>query len=108
MADQKSWKQGLCNPCGDCGICCCGLFCEPCLVYKNAEGLNKSGVLYCLLGCISPCIPALLLRNEARDQYNIEGSTCGDVTAALCCVPCVQCQVAVEIEENQPRTEQPR
>ena len=88
MADQKSWKQGLCNPCGDCGICklsielisydcdqhqgCCGLFCEPCLVYKNAEGLNKSGVLYCLLGCISPCIPALLLRNEARDQYNIE------------------------------------
>ena len=53
---------------------CCGLFCEPCLVYQNAEGLNKSGVLYCLLGCISPCIPALLLRNEARDQYNIEVS----------------------------------
>ena len=44
------------------------------MVYKNAEGLNKSGILYCLLGCISPCIPALLLRNEARDQYNIEVS----------------------------------
>ena len=54
---------------------CCGLFCEPCLVYKNAEGLQKSGILYCLLGCFMPCIPALLLRNEARSQYNIQVSS---------------------------------
>ena len=29
-----SWKQGLCNCCGDCGVCMCGLCCEPCLVYR--------------------------------------------------------------------------
>ena len=39
---------------------------------RNAEALNKSGLLCCVLGCFFPCVPALLLRNEARDKYNIE------------------------------------
>ena len=39
---------------------------------RNAEALNKSGLLCCVLGCFFPCVPALLLRSEARDKYNIE------------------------------------
>ena len=96
----RGWNQSLINCCGDCGVCMCGTCCEPCLVYQNAEGLNKSGILCCLLGCLLPCAPALLLRGEARDKYNIEGSTCGDVCASFCCPFCVQCQVGVEIKEH--------
>ena len=154
MAEAGGWKQGLCNCCGDCGICeessflnlkslfkqiwilkfkkylflstsgdkrfcpgCCASFCNPCLTYTTANDLGKvilflispnpmsrevwtilscnrvsfyslsyfnkpditksfdnfilqSGILYMLLGCIMPCIPALLLRQEARERYN--------------------------------------
>ena len=66
------WNQSLINCCGDCGVCMCGTCCEPCLVYRNAEDLDKSGLLCCILGCFFPCVPALLLRGEARDRYNIE------------------------------------
>ena len=52
----------------------CGTFCGCCLNYKNAENLGKSGILYTLLSCIMPCVPILLLRQEARERYNIEVS----------------------------------
>ena len=51
---------------------CCGTFCGLCLVCQNANGMQKSGILYGLLTCIMPCIPILLLRQEARDKYQIE------------------------------------
>ena len=70
----SEWKQGLCNCCGDCEECLYGSFCCPCLNYENAENLGKSGILYTLLGCIMPCVPTLLLRQEARERYNIEVS----------------------------------
>ena len=31
--------------------------------------LSQSGCLYVLLGCILPCVPVLLLRQEARERY---------------------------------------
>ena len=102
IADPKTtrmsseWKQGLCNFCGDCEICMCGSFCGLCLNYRNAENLGKSGILYTLLACIVPCVPLLLLRQEARERYNIEGSTCDDVVATVCCGTCVLCQVRLQ------------
>ena len=62
--------------------------------------MGKSGLLYCLLGCLMPCIPTLLIRQEARERYNIEGDTAGDVGTAFCCTACVMCQTAVEIKER--------
>ena len=45
-----------------------------------------------------------LLRDKVciylRDVH--QGSTCGDVGAAVCCPLCVQCQVGVEIQDKQP------
>jgi len=96
----SEFKQGLCNCCGDCGICMCTSFCTPCQTYQTAEDLNKSGMLYCLLGCFMPCIPILLLRGEAREKYGIEGSTMGDVAASCCCTGCALCQTAVEVKER--------
>jgi len=96
----NQWKQGLLNCCGDVEICCCGLCCTPCLTYNTANDMGKSGLLYCLLGCIMPCIPTLLLRQEARERYYIEGDTAGDVGTAVCCTSCVQCQTAVEVKQR--------
>jgi Cys-rich protein (TIGR01571 family) len=48
-----------------------------------------------------PCIPALLLRQEARERWGIEGSTGEDVAVSFCCTPCVNCQTAVEIKERE-------
>jgi len=92
------WKQGLCGCMDDCETCLCGAFCSPCQVYSNAEALNKSGILCCLGYLIMPCIPLLLLRGEAREKYGIEGSTMGDVGAAVCCPSCASCQTAAEIK----------
>ena len=92
------WKQGLCNFCEDSEICCCGTFCWPCLIYKNAENLGKSGIIYTLLGCMVPCVPIMLLRQEARERYNIEGEILNDAVASACLGSCVMCQTAVEIK----------
>ena len=50
----------------------CGMCCGFCQIYQNAESLGKSGCLYMLLACIFPCVPIMLLRQEARERYNIE------------------------------------
>jgi Cys-rich protein (TIGR01571 family) len=60
--------------------------------------LGKSGILYCLLSCICPCIPLFLLRDTARERYGIEGGTCGDAMATVFCGACVNCQTAAEIK----------
>ena len=96
-----SWYQGLFNFCGDCSVCLCGTFCVPCLICTNAEGMGKSGLLYNALACIMPCLPTLLLRQEARTRYEIEGTTVGDIAASWCCTPCVNCQTAKEIEMRE-------
>merc|ERR1712080_715371 len=64
---------GLFGCFGNCGVCCFGYCCSCCQVYKNAESLGKSGILCCLLSMVLPCAPTLLLRQEARDRWNIEG-----------------------------------
>jgi len=70
------------------------------MMYQNAENLGKNGCLYVLLSCLFPCIPIMLLRQEARERYNIEGSTGDDAIMSLCCGGCVMCQTAVEIKER--------
>lgn len=70
----------------------CGTFCGVCQVYQNAESLGQngediyminfgclkvfttmlSGVLCCLFAMVLPCVPVMMLRQEAREKYNIE------------------------------------
>ena len=61
------WKQELIDCCFEPGICCCGMCFPSCLTYRSANDLGKSGLLYFLLACCVPCIPTLLLRQEARE-----------------------------------------
>merc|ERR1712018_682076 len=100
----EDWKSSLFGCCGDCGTCCCVTWCSPCAAYKDAEDLNKPGILYGLLACFIPCVPIMLLRGEAREKYGIEGSVAGDAMAAWCCTYCAQCQVGSEIKERGDRS----
>ena len=97
-------------------IGCCGAFCGPCLMCRNAGYLDKSGILCCFLGVLLPCIPFFLLRRATREKYNIEvhlkqqskfllsillifqGSVCEDAATAVLCGSCVNCQIDAEIK----------
>ena len=49
-------------------VCCC----FPCAVYRDAEDLEQSGILCCLLSCLAPCLSVYFLRRRARDLFDIE------------------------------------
>ena len=66
---------------------CFSYFCSCCQIYNTAEDLGKSGAVYllmrsvaisdCILHCshslfITPCVPIMLLRTEARERYDIK------------------------------------
>ena len=43
-------------------------------MYSTAKDLDQSGWLYLALSCITPCIPIMMLRTKAREQYDIQGN----------------------------------
>merc|ERR1711936_1530939 len=93
----NKWKHGLCGCLHDIRICLCGAFLPCCLICETSEKMGKSGLLYNILGCFAPCIPILLLRQEARHTRNIKGNTAEDVICACCCPELALCQVANEV-----------
>eukprot|EP00090_Calanus_glacialis_P041543 TRINITY_DN73495_c0_g1_i1.p1 TRINITY_DN73495_c0_g1~~TRINITY_DN73495_c0_g1_i1.p1 ORF type:complete len:100 (-),score=19.54 TRINITY_DN73495_c0_g1_i1:44-343(-) len=97
----SDWKHGLCGCTDDMGTCCYGYWCGCCMMMDNANRLGKSGIVYALLGCFGHFIPILLTRQAAREQYNIEGSTCDDVMVSCCCACCSNIQTANEIRGRQ-------
>ena len=70
-------------------------------VYQIAEGLGQNGLLCGLLYLLVPCAPIMMLRQEAREKYSIDGTTTNDAIASLCCGACVQCQVAAEVQQRK-------
>ncbi|XP_023348241.1 cornifelin homolog B [Eurytemora carolleeae] len=68
----KEWNAGTFSCCHDVSNCCMGTFCTPCQVYSNAEKLEESGFLCCLLSCMLPCVPIFMLRSKTREKHNIE------------------------------------
>ena len=47
----------------------------PRIFHDLLSEIINPGALYCLLACLFPCIPIMLLRQEARERYNIEVTT---------------------------------
>merc|ERR1711970_327275 len=69
----KEWNHGTFSCCDDMGTCCFSYWCGCCQIYNTAEDLGKSGCLYLLMTMfITPCIPIMLLRTEARERYDIQ------------------------------------
>jgi len=92
------WTNGTFDCCSNMGNCCCGTFCWPCQVYSNAEKLEESGILCCLLGCVLPCIPVFMLRSKTREKFDIEGNTMEDAGCSFCCTCCASVQTANELD----------
>ena len=106
MSSSGDWKQGLFGCAEDSEVCMDGLFCTSCLTFMNAKNLDKPACLYTSFWyCLFPCVPVVLLRQEARQKYGIEGSIAEDVLASICCLDCVTCQTAAEIKHQQQQLE---
>ncbi|KAF7647183.1 hypothetical protein LDENG_00176270 [Lucifuga dentata] len=64
----SDFQTGLCDFCSDCGTCCHGLCCFPCLACSIASDMDEC----CLCG-MNPAI-----RSVYRTRYNINGSLCAE------------------------------
>ena len=100
--NHPGFKHGVCDCCSNCGNCCCGTFCAPCLACSSANRVGSSGCLYLVLTCLFPCLAMCLLKGRARSRLGItDGNCCEDCCTAFFCTECVNCQVANEIDSRQ-------
>ncbi|CAF3442855.1 unnamed protein product [Rotaria socialis] len=96
MSSQNEWNEELCDCFDDCGTCCYGYWCAPCLFGSNAEKIDAHFYL---------CwVPHYFERQNLREKYNLEANpSCGDCLTTSFCGPCALCQEAREMKsrENQ-------
>ncbi|XP_032043176.1 placenta-specific gene 8 protein-like [Aythya fuligula] len=85
------WQTGLMDCCTDCGVCCCGTFCYPCLGCQVAGDMNEC----CLCGT------SVAMRTLYRTRYNIPGSICSDYCITLWCPVCSVCQIKRDINKRR-------
>ncbi|KAF8526559.1 PLAC8 family-domain-containing protein [Hysterangium stoloniferum] len=114
---EREWSYSLFDCFGDASTFLIS-WCFPCVVYSQNksryEHLEQKGFphpssgdsisgdcfLYaCLTGCC--CLGSLLqmsTRGNIRRRYRIEGGSCEDCLAALCCIPCELTEGSRELE----------
>ncbi|XP_032833113.1 cornifelin isoform X2 [Petromyzon marinus] len=92
---QEKWNSGLCDCCDDMGICCCGLFCMPCLECRVASDYGEC--------CCLPLLPgtSFSIRTGIRERHHIEGTVCRDWVHLACCFSCALCQTARELKHRR-------
>ncbi|KAJ7987012.1 hypothetical protein DPEC_G00334350 [Dallia pectoralis] len=64
----SDFQTGLCDVCSDCGTCCYGWWCFPCMTCSIASEMDEC----CLCGA------TMAMRSVYRTRYNIKGSLCKD------------------------------
>ncbi|XP_064006446.1 placenta-specific gene 8 protein-like isoform X2 [Pogoniulus pusillus] len=91
VAHRNTWQTGLTDCCTDCGVCCCGMFCYPCLGCQVAGDMGEC----CLCGT------SMAMRTLYRTRYNIPGSLCSDFCVTLWCPVCSVCQIKRDINRRR-------
>ncbi|AWP00656.1 putative placenta-specific 8 protein isoform 4 [Scophthalmus maximus] len=89
--EPSDFQTGLCDFCDDCGTCCYGLCCYPCLGCSIASDMDE----FCLCGL------SMSIRSVYRTRYNIGGSLCKDFMAVMCCPFCATCQLKRDIDRRK-------
>ncbi|XP_068191499.1 placenta-specific gene 8 protein-like [Antennarius striatus] len=89
--ERSEFQTGLCDTCDDCGTCCYGFLCYPCLGCSIASDMGEC----CLCGLGMP------IRSVYRTKYNIEGSMCSDFMTAMFCPLCATCQLKRDIDRRK-------
>ncbi|CAG5867714.1 placenta associated 8, tandem duplicate 2 [Menidia menidia] len=87
----SEFQTGLCDFCDDCGTCCYGLLCYPCMGCSIASDMDEC----CLCGLGMP------IRSVYRTRYNINGSLCTDFMVVGCCPVCATCQLKRDIDRRK-------
>ncbi|XP_037121189.1 placenta-specific gene 8 protein-like [Syngnathus acus] len=87
----SEFQTGLCDFCDDCGTCCYGLWCFPCLSCTIAGDMDEC----CLCGL------SMAIRSVYRTRYNINGSLFNDFIANACCLVCSTCQLKRDIDRRK-------
>ncbi|CAF0725057.1 unnamed protein product [Adineta steineri] len=112
MPGENEWNEDLFGCCNDCGSCCYGFCCTPCLFGSNANKISGKNcfLMCCAYGLLANCylcfIPHMMERQKMREKYNLkENPSCGDLLTTLCCGPCALCQEAREMKgrDAQPK-----
>ncbi|XP_018600255.1 placenta-specific gene 8 protein-like [Scleropages formosus] len=89
--EASNFQTGLLDVCDDCGTCCYGLLCFPCMGCSIARDMNEC----CLCG-LTPT-----MRSVYRTKYNIKGSLCRDLLIYQCCMVCAVCQLKRDIDRRK-------
>ncbi|XP_036384095.1 placenta-specific gene 8 protein-like [Megalops cyprinoides] len=87
----SDFQSGLCDFFDDCGTCCYGLWCFPCMGCSIASDMNEC----CLCGI------SMAMRSVYRTRYNIRGSLCKDFLVNAFCLVCSTCQLKRDIEKRK-------
>ncbi|XP_077117598.1 cornifelin homolog [Ranitomeya variabilis] len=106
ISQSPRWGSDLCDCCDDCGICCCAMWCFPCMQCDTASDFGECLCLPLLdarlmgyLWCCGICPPVTIaMRAAIRERYKIPGSICNDCVLSCCCYTCTWCQIAREIK----------
>ena len=101
--DHRGFEHGVCGCASNCGNCCMGTFCGPCLACSSANRMGSSGPLFLLLSCFCFPLAMCLLRRRARNRLGLtddDAMRCEDCCAAHFCTQCVNCQVANELDSR--------
>ncbi|MBN3308126.1 placenta-specific gene 8 protein [Amia ocellicauda] len=85
------WQTGICDFCDNCGTCCYGFWCYPCLGCTIARDMDEC----CLCG------PTMAMRSVYRAKYNIKGSLCSDFLYTNFCGVCATCQLKRDIDRRK-------
>ncbi|XP_035247757.1 placenta-specific gene 8 protein-like [Anguilla anguilla] len=87
----SDFQTGLCSVGDDCGTCCYGLCCFPCMCCSIASDMDEC----CLCGL------NMAIRSVYRTKYNIKGSLCNDWLAHTFCLVCSVCQLKRDIDRRK-------
>ncbi|KAF4805017.1 ATP-binding cassette sub-family G member 2 [Turdus rufiventris] len=88
-----TWQTGLMDCCADCGVCCCGMFCFPCLACQVAGDMNEC----CLCGT------SVAMRTLYRTRYNIPVTDClegPDPVLAMAAQPVITVQPQFSVAQQ--------
>ncbi|XP_068609380.1 placenta-specific gene 8 protein-like [Brachionichthys hirsutus] len=89
--ERSEFQTGLCNNFDDCGTCCFGFWCYPCLGCTIASDMGE-----CFL-----CGLGMPIRSVYRTKYNISGSMLNDYMVTMCCSVCATCQLKRDIDRRK-------
>jgi Cys-rich protein (TIGR01571 family) len=108
------WQDGICDCTQDTGICCQTLCCIPCtaanMLNKRDHGVGAFDCCACICwlaatygtGDRYPVWEAMSYRRELVQRYGIrDEKACNSCLLALCCTPCVYCQVQREMGKRK-------